>query len=126
MQNGKKALIAMSGGVDSSVAACLMKQQCYTCIGVTMKLYDNEEIGVSSEKTCCTLKDVEDARFVAQALDMPYYVLNFKDKFEEELFSDLWIRISKAEHPIPASTAITGSSSGLSCGGWKNWITIMW
>ena len=61
MQNGKKALIAMSGGVDSSVAACLMKQQGYTCIGVTMKLYDNEEIGVSSEKTCCTLKDVEDA-----------------------------------------------------------------
>ena len=50
MQNGKKALIAMSGGVDSSVAACLMKQQGYTCMGVTMKLYDNEEIGVSSEK----------------------------------------------------------------------------
>ena len=94
MQNGKKALIAMSGGVDSSVAACLMKQQGYTCIGVTMKLYDNEEIGVSSEKTCCTLKDVEDARFVAQALDMPYYVLNFKDKFEEEViqrFVDTYI-----------------------------------
>ena len=94
MQNGKKALIAMSGGVDSSVAACLMKQQGYTCMGVTMKLYDNEEIGVSSEKTCCTLKDVEDARFVAQALDMPYYVLNFKDKFEEEViqrFVDTYI-----------------------------------
>ena len=84
----------MSGGVDSSVAACLMKQQGYTCMGVTMKLYDNEEIGVSSEKTCCTLKDVEDARFVAQALDMPYYVLNFKDKFEEEViqrFVDTYI-----------------------------------
>ena len=94
MQNGKKALIAMSGGVDSSVAACLMKQQGYTCMGVTMKLYDNEEIGVSSEKTCCTLKDVEDARFVAQTLDMPYYVLNFKDKFEEEViqrFVDTYI-----------------------------------
>ena len=94
MQNGKKALIAMSGGVDSSVAACLMKQQGYTCMGGTMKLYDNEEIGVSSEKTCCTLKDVEDARFVAQALDMPYYVLNFKDKFEEEViqrFVDTYI-----------------------------------
>ena len=63
-------------------------------MGVTMKLYDNEEIGVSSEKTCCTLKDVEDARFVAQALDMPYYVLNFKDKFEEEViqrFVDTYI-----------------------------------
>ena len=116
MQNGKKALIAMSGGVDSSVAACLMKQQGYTCMGVTMKLYDNEEIGVSSEKTCCTLKDVEDARFVAQALDMPYYVLNFKDKFEEEVIQRF----------VPASTATTGSSSGLSCGGWKSWVTIMW
>ena len=112
MQNGKKALIAMSGGVDSSVAACLMKQQGYTCMGVTMKLYDNEEIGVSSEKTCCTLKDVEDARFVAQALDMPS--------------SDLWIPTSRAERRIPASTATTGSSSGLSCGGWKSWVTIMW
>ena len=68
MQNGKKALIAMSGGVDSSVAACLMKQQGYTCMGVTMKLYDNEEIGVSSEKTCCTLKDVEDASEISDEL----------------------------------------------------------
>ena len=125
MQNGKKALIAMSGGVDSSVAACLMKQQGYTCMGVTMKLYDNEEIGVSSEKTCCTLKDVEDARFVAQALDMPYYVLNFKD-LRKKSSSDLWIPTSRAERRIPASTATTGSSSGLSCGGWKSWVTIMW
>lgn len=57
--------------MDSSVAACLMKQQGYTCMGVTMKLYDNEEIGVSSEKTCCTLKDVEDARFVARPWTCP-------------------------------------------------------
>ncbi|MBO4947372.1 MAG: 7-cyano-7-deazaguanine synthase, partial [Lachnospiraceae bacterium] len=47
----RKALIAMSGGVDSSVAALLMKEQGYDCIGVTMKLYDNDEIGISREKT---------------------------------------------------------------------------
>ena len=61
----RKALIAMSGGVDSSVAALLMKEQGYDCIGVTMKLYDNDEIGISREKTCCSLDDIEDARSVA-------------------------------------------------------------
>lgn len=81
----QKALIAMSGGVDSSVAAYLMKQKGYTCVGMTMKLYNNEDIGVSCEKTCCSLKDVEDARNVASRLDIPYYVVNFKDKFEEKV-----------------------------------------
>ena len=57
----KKALIAMSGGVDSSVAAYLMKEAGYDCIGVTMKLYDNEDIGMAREKTCCSLSDIEDA-----------------------------------------------------------------
>ncbi len=79
----KKALIAMSGGVDSSVAACLMKEQGYSCIGATMKLFYNEEIGLSREHTCCSLADVEDARSVADQLDIPYYVFNFSDKFRE-------------------------------------------
>ncbi len=78
----KKALIAMSGGVDSSVAALLMKQRGYNCLGVTMKLYDNENIGISREKTCCSLDDIEDARAVSYKLNMPYYVFNFKAAFE--------------------------------------------
>lgn len=81
----KRALIAMSGGVDSSVAALLTKEKGYDCIGVTMKLYENEEIGIAKEKTCCTLSDVEDAREVAAALDIPYYVFNFKDSFQEKV-----------------------------------------
>ena len=81
----KKALIAMSGGVDSSVAAFLMKNQGYSCIGVTMKLYDNEDIGISREKTCCSLDDIEDARSVAFGLGIPYYVFNFKDDFESKV-----------------------------------------
>lgn len=78
-----KALIAMSGGVDSSVAACLMKEQGYSCIGVTMKLFQNEDIGVSRSHTCCSLEDVEDARSVAYQLGIPYYVFNFADRFRE-------------------------------------------
>lgn len=81
----KKAIIAMSGGVDSSVAAFFMKEKGYECIGVTMKLYDNENIGISGEKTCCSLDDIEDARNVACRLGMPYYVFNFKDEFEEKV-----------------------------------------
>ena len=81
----KKAIIAMSGGVDSSVSALLMKKQGYECIGATMKLYDNEDIGVCSDKTCCSLDDIEDARAVATKLGMPYYVFNFKDEFNEKV-----------------------------------------
>ncbi|MCR5704748.1 MAG: tRNA 2-thiouridine(34) synthase MnmA [Eubacterium sp.] len=80
-----KALIAMSGGVDSSVAAVLMKEQGYDPIGVTMKLYDNEDIQMEHEKTCCSLSDVEDARSVAVKVGFPYYVFNFKAEFNEKV-----------------------------------------
>ncbi len=78
----KKAIIAMSGGVDSSVAAYLTKQAGYECMGATMKLYESDRACVCNEKTCCSLSDVEDARAVANALDMPYYVFNFTEYFE--------------------------------------------
>lgn len=77
----KKALIAMSGGVDSSLAAKLMLEKGYACIGCTMKLYDNEDAGVSRTKTCCSLDDVEDARSVAYRLGIPFYVFNFTEAF---------------------------------------------
>ena len=73
----KKAVIAMSGGVDSSVAAYLIAKLGYECIGATMKLYSNEDIGVSKKHTCCSAEDVDDARSVAYSLDIPYYVFNF-------------------------------------------------
>lgn len=80
-----KAIIAMSGGVDSSVAAFLMKEKGFDCIGATMKLYDNEDLSISKEKTCCSLDDIEDARSVAHRLGMAYYVFNFKDEFKEKV-----------------------------------------
>lgn len=78
-------MVAMSGGVDSSVAAYLLKQQGYECIGCTMKLYDNEDIGVKKGHTCCSLSDVEDARSVAYRLGMPYYVFNYMDSFRKNV-----------------------------------------
>lgn len=78
----KTALIAMSGGVDSAVAAYLMKEKGYRCTGATMRLHDS---GISQEKSCCSLEDVEDARMVAARLEIPYYVFNFKDDFAKQV-----------------------------------------
>lgn len=81
----RKALIAMSGGVDSSVAAYIMHEQGYDCIGATMKLYHNEDICIPKEHSCCSLDDVEDARAVAASMGIPYYVFNFSERFKEEV-----------------------------------------
>ena len=80
----EKALIAMSGGVDSSVAAWLMKDAGYECMGATMRLYNNQKFN-DQESSCCSLDDVEDARSVAFRLGMPYYVFNFTEDFEKQV-----------------------------------------
>ena len=83
-----KALIAMSGGVDSSVAALLTKQKGYDCIGCTKKLWDlpgEEGTQLKGSKTCCSLDDTEDARSVAYRLGMPFYAFNYKDEFRESV-----------------------------------------
>ncbi|MBP3420900.1 MAG: tRNA 2-thiouridine(34) synthase MnmA [Lachnospiraceae bacterium] len=85
MSEKKKAIIAMSGGVDSSVAAYLMTKEGYECIGATMKLYDNQNNGTEQEKTCCSVDDVADAGKVARAFGMPFYVLNFTAEFDKEV-----------------------------------------
>ena len=82
-----KILVAMSGGVDSSVAAGLLKEAGNECIGCTMKLYDNADAGISRSRTCCSLDDVEDARSVAYRLGMPYYVFNFSDDFRKNVIN---------------------------------------
>lgn len=96
-----RALIAMSGGVDSSVAAYLMKQRGFDCIGVTMKLFSNEEIGCSRAKTCCSLEDVEDARSVAYRLGIPYYVFNFTEDFGRQVIDRFVAAYENGATPNP-------------------------
>lgn len=81
----RRALIAMSGGVDSSVAAALMCQQGYECIGVNMKLYRADIPDEAGCKTCCSLEDAEDARSVCYRLGMKFYVFNFTEDFSKEV-----------------------------------------
>jgi len=81
----KTVVVAMSGGVDSSVAAALLKEQGYNCIGITMKLWDYEIVGgnINHESGCCSLDSINDARMVCANLDMPHYVLNFSSDFHK-------------------------------------------
>ncbi len=90
MNKTAKVLVAMSGGVDSSVAAALLQRQGYEVIGATMKLWSNPQTEGPSdaegpERSCCTLSAVEDARRVAQMLKIPHYVFNFQAAFEREV-----------------------------------------
>ena len=82
----KKVVVGMSGGVDSSVAAWLLKQQGYDVIGVTMQIWQEEDREFQEENGgCCGLSAVDDARRVAQVLDIPYYVMNFRKEFKENV-----------------------------------------
>lgn len=90
----KKALIAMSGGVDSSVALHLMKEAGYDCTGVTMKLYEPKVETTEQTQTCGSLADVTDAQIVAKTFGIPYYILDFTKDFEKEVivnFVDTYI-----------------------------------
>ena len=84
----KKVLVAMSGGVDSSVTVKLLQDIGYDVSGATMHLYNNEDIGLEKSKTCCSLSDVEDAKLVALKLGIDHYVFNFADKFKEFVIDD--------------------------------------
>ena len=91
----EKALIAMSGGVDSSAAALLMQEAGYECAGATMQLFHNGDLGINGESSCCSLSDVQDAKMAAAKLGMLHYVFNFSGQFREDVmqrFADCYER----------------------------------
>lgn len=98
---GEKVIVAMSGGVDSSVAALLVQQAGYDPLGVTLRLVENEDIGQGEEKTCCSLDDVNDARAVAARLQIPFYVLNMKEEFRREVMDRFTAAYERGETPNP-------------------------
>lgn len=95
----EKALIAMSGGVDSSVAAYLVKEAGYECIGATMRLFDGED-GIGDSK-CCSLDDVLDAKSVAHKMGIPHHTFNFKGDFEKEVISRFIADYERGATPNP-------------------------
>ena len=99
---GKKVVVGMSGGVDSSVAAYLLKQQGYDVIGVTMQIWQDEDQFTQAESGgCCGLSAVDDARRVADRLEIPYYVMNFKREFKKNVMDYFTAEYLKGRTPNP-------------------------
>lgn len=97
-----KVVVGMSGGVDSSVAAYLLKEQGYDVIGVTMQIWQDETQEVKEDHGgCCGLSAVDDARRVAQALGIPYYVMNFKEEFNQYVIDYFIKEYQKGRTPNP-------------------------
>src|SRR5436305_959841 len=97
-----RIVVAMSGGVDSSVAAALLAEQGHDVIGLSMQLYDQSD-GQSSFGSCCSLDDLHDARRVAAAIDIPHYIVNFQRQFDEQVVSNFVEEYAAGRTPLPCA-----------------------
>jgi tRNA-specific 2-thiouridylase len=97
-----RVVVAMSGGVDSSVTAALLHEEGYDVVGVTLQLYDYGQATAPGSKTCCAGQDIADARRVAAEKDFPHYVLNYESNFRESVIDDFADSYMKGETPIPS------------------------
>ena len=96
----QRVVVAMSGGVDSSVAAALVKRAGYDTVGVTLQLYDHGE-AISRKGACCAGQDIHDARTVAAGLDIPHYVLDYESRFRESVMDEFVDSYLAGNTPIP-------------------------
>ncbi len=101
-----RIVVAMSGGVDSSVAAALLHEQGHDVIGVSMQLYDNSQVTASGQRafgTCCTIDDLYDARRVAATIGIPHYIVNFESQFGDHVIANFVREYVAGRTPIPCS-----------------------
>lgn len=97
-----KVVIGMSGGVDSAVAAYVLKEQGYEVIGITMKLWEEDASNYAEDYGgCCSLSSVEDARLVAEKLDIPFYVIGYKEAFMSAVVDDFIEEYLSGKTPSP-------------------------
>ena len=96
-----RALIAMSGGVDSSVAAKLMVDRGYDCVGCTMRLYENDIVGMDLMDVCCSLENTKDARSVADKIGIPYKIFHYENKFIDRVIDPFVRAYEEGRTPNP-------------------------
>lgn len=100
LPKGTRIVVAMSGGVDSSVTAALLAEAGYDVVGVTLQLYDHG-MAVGKKGACCAGQDIHDARMVADRLGIPHYVLDYESRFRDAVIEDFADSYARGETPIP-------------------------
>ena len=100
-----RVVVAMSGGVDSSVTAALLKADGYDVVGVTLQLYDH---GAATHRkgACCAGQDIHDARAVAERIGIPHYVLDYESRFRQQVIDDFADSYLRGETPVPCLSLI--------------------
>jgi len=95
-----RVVVAMSGGVDSSVVAAMLKDQGYDVVGITLQLYDHG-VAIQKKGACCAGQDIHDARRVSEAVGIPHYVLDYESRFKDSVMEDFADSYIRGETPIP-------------------------